>query len=93
MIELLNYEENSFKGMDEVVIDKDRYTQLRKMVLYLGDRPDHHVRVEQYLEGMCEHHNVFLIGKDKKARLLAKLVNDFDKDYYYYERSEHGKQM
>ena len=81
------YIENKFDGMTSMEISKERFIQLKEMMIFL-DRKPHVLRVESYLESMCHHYNLFEVDDDNNARLVAKLVNDFDKNFRYYEVEE-----
>ncbi len=92
-IDLSGYKENTFNDMKWVDIDKERYQQLLNMMYFVGKRPKQYLREESYLEGMCYHHNLFDVDSNHKAKLVAKLVNDFDKSFYYYEMEKTDGKM
>lgn len=73
---------NNFSGLKQFLITHDRHTQLAKMMDFLAKRKPCEYRVvhEEFMEGMCYHFSLISNGD-----IVAKLVSDFNKVYYYYE--------
>lgn len=73
---------NNFVGLKQFLIDHDKHTQLAKMMDFLAKyKPcEYKVAHEEFLEGMCYHFTLISNGD-----VIAKLVSDFNRNYYYYE--------